>query len=249
MTKLEICAYSLESCIAAQEAGADRIELCSGIGEGGTTPSAGLIMMARKAVKIELAVMIRPRGGDFCYSDLEFELMQQEIYWAKELGTDSLVLGILKPDASIDISRNQALLAAASPLPVTFHRAFDMAKNPMTALEDLIQLGMKRILTSGQQSRAIQGKDLLRDMVQKANNRIELIAGGGVNEYSALELLQTGVNALHFSAKSSRQSLMEYQQNGISMSNINASEYEIQYADKTKIQEIIKIIQNYNNES
>jgi copper homeostasis protein len=187
---VEICAFSLESCLIAQRAGANRIELCGGMFEGGTTPSAGLIRMATQSIKIPIYVMIRPRGGDFCYSETEFEVMKTDILLAKNLGTNGLVFGILNPDGTVDSGRNKELIELAKPLGVTFHRAFDVSREPFEALESIIECGFERILTSGQKNTAIEGKGLLAELVKKANHRIEIMAGSGVNAQNAVELWQ-----------------------------------------------------------
>ena len=147
--EVEICTFSLESCVNAQLAGASRVELCSGMYDGGTTPSAAMIRMAREKLSIELYVMIRPRGGDFLYSDLEFELMKEDILYARSCNADGVVFGILKADGSVDVERTKELVEWAAPMKVTFHRAIDMTRNMEEALEDVVRAGCYRILTSG----------------------------------------------------------------------------------------------------
>jgi copper homeostasis protein len=185
---IEVCAYSLESCINAQAGGAGRIELCGGLGEGGTTPSAGLIEVVRQHIDIDLYVMIRPRGGDFVYDVFEEEIMRKDIDLAKKLGANGVVLGILTADGQVDVQRTKALVDYASPLKVTFHRAFDLTPDPVKALKAVIETGAERILTSGQKATAIQAIDLLRKLAQESNGAIEIMAGGGVNHTNAAEL-------------------------------------------------------------
>ena len=146
---VEICTFSLESCLNAQLAGASRVELCSGMYDGGTTPSAAMIRMAREKLSIQLYVMIRPRGGDFLYSDLEFEMMKEDIRFAKACWADGVVLGILNADGSVDVRRTRELVELAAPLKVTFHRAIDMTRDMEEALEGIIEAGCYRVLTSG----------------------------------------------------------------------------------------------------
>jgi copper homeostasis protein len=169
---LEICANSVKSCVEAQKGGAYRVELCAGIPEGGTTPSYGDIILARQLLNIKLNVIIRPRGGDFLYDDLEHKIMLQDIKNAVNLGADGVVFGCLTADGDIDIKRNKELIEAAGDLSVTFHRAFDMCKDPFVALEKIIELGFDRILTSGQKPKAAEGVSLLKELVRKAGDRI-----------------------------------------------------------------------------
>jgi copper homeostasis protein len=240
---IETCAFSLESCLIAQRAGANRIELCGGMFEGGTTPSAGLIQMATKAVQIPVYVMIRPRGGDFCYSETEFEVMKTDLNLAKTLGAKGLVFGILKPDGTIDIERNKALIELSKPLGVTFHRAFDMSRDPFEALESIIECGFERILTSGQKNTAIEGKELLKELIKKANNRIKIMAGSGVNIQNAHELWQTGIDAIHLTGKGIVNSKMTFRKPNVSMiSAALSNEYEIYESDFNKIRAVIESI-------
>ena len=232
---LEICCFSLESCLTAQKAGANRVELCGGMFEGGTTPSAGLIRLARQNLNIKLYVMIRPRGGDFCYSDSEFEVMKADILTAKNCGADGVVFGILNPDGSVDKTRTSELVNLTKPLKVTFHRAFDVAENPFQALEDIIACGCERILTSGQKNTAIEGIDLLKTLVKKSQNRIEIMAGSGVNAQNAQQFLNIGVHALHLTGKGIQESKMTFRKPDLSMTNSSlSSEYEVYEADLEK---------------
>jgi copper homeostasis protein len=240
---LEICCFSLESCLIAQKAGANRVELCGGMLEGGTTPSAGLIRLARQNLHIKLYIMIRPRGGDFCYSDAEFEVMKADILTAKNLGVDGVVFGILNPDGSVDKTRTSELVNLAKPLKVTFHRAFDVAKNPFQALEEIIDCGCERILTSGQKNTAIEGIDLLETLVEKSNNRIKIMAGSGVNAQNAKQLLDIGVHSLHMTGKSIQESKMTFRKPDVSMINSSlSSEYEVYEADFEKCKAVAEQI-------
>lgn len=224
--KFEICANSVESCLAAQEGGADRVELCAGIPEGGTTPSYGEIKVARRLLTTTLLhVIIRPRGGDFLYTPLEQERMEEDIRLCRELGVDGVVIGCLTPEGEVDMEMNRRLIALAkgdasswsasgknlSPMTVTFHRAFDRTADPMKALEDIIYLGCDRILTSGQQPKAIDGIHLLAELEQKTEGRIKLLAGSGVNEDNIREIFEaTGIHEYHFSARVNVPSRMKH---------------------------------------
>ncbi len=209
---IEICANSLQSALNAQKAGADRVELCDNLYEGGTTPSAATIRLARKHLKIDLFVLIRPRGGDFCYSELEVELMVEDIKFAKDTGVDGVVFGVLQSNGKIDKETNRRLLEVAKPMKTTFHRAFDVCVNPLEVLEEIIELGFDRILTSGQKARAIEGVDLIGQLVEKSEGRIAILVGSGVNAGNIVALEEkTGAGEFHFSAKDLVQSKMEFE--------------------------------------
>lgn len=241
--QVEVCAFSIESCLNAQQAGATRIELCGGLYEGGTTPSYGLIKRAREVTTLQLYVMIRPRGGDFCYDDEEFLVMKQDIELAKELGADGVVFGLLLPTGEVDEVRTAELVALAKPLQVTFHRAFDVAKEPFEALEAVIRTGAVRILTSGQENSALDGAELLTQLAKKAAGRIDLMAGSGVNVMNAVRLAQTGVQALHLTGKAARKGQMIYQKEGVSMASVlPTDEYEIIYSDALKIRSVVEAV-------
>ncbi len=235
---IEVCAYSLESCLIAQRAGAGRIELCGGMPEGGTTPSAGLIRLARKHLHIPLFVMIRPRGSDFLYTDDEFAVMQADIDVARSLGVDGVVLGILNADGTIDEVRTRQLIEYARPMPVTFHRAFDMTPDAAEALEAVVRTGAIRILTSAQQATAQAGIPLLGELVKQAAGRIEIMAGAGVNAENAGPLWATGVDALHTSGSVRHESGMQFRQPAVSMASATPGEYERVEADEDKIRAI-----------
>ena len=216
--KFEICANSVASCIAAQEGGADRVELCAGIPEGGTTPSFGMIRNARECISIALNVIIRPRGGDFLYSETELREMVYDIQAAKELGADGLVFGCLRPDGSVDMEAMSVLMEAAGDTPVTFHRAFDHTSDPFKALEDIISLGCARILTSGCRPTALEGADLLAQLVEKAADRIIIMPGCGVREGNIAEIARlSGAREFHFSARESVESGMLFRNPEVAM--------------------------------
>lgn len=239
--KIEICANSVASCIAAQQGGAHRVELCAGIPEGGTTPSYGMIQQARQNINIKLHVIIRPRGGDFLYNTIEQQIMQQDIAVARQLGADGVVFGCLTPDGQIDTQANQQLIDAASGLSVTFHRAFDMCSDPHQALEQLIALRFDRVLTSGQEATAPQGIPLLKKLVQQADNRIIILPGCGVNEANIAQIAaETGACEFHMSARSKQESNMTYRNNRVSMGGtVVIDEYRQEVTDPHKVRNLI----------
>lgn len=198
--ELEICVDSVESAIAAAKGGAQRVELCSALSEGGITPSAGLISEVRAAIDIRLFVIIRPRGGNFVYSDHELSVMRRDIRDAQVRGVDGVVLGVLTSERAVDISRTRELVVLARPLQVTFHRAFDACHDFDRALEDVIASGADRILTSGGKSDAVKGMNALAALQQKAGNRIRIMAGGGVRLANVRNVaLRTGIREMHTS--------------------------------------------------
>ncbi|MDO4789537.1 MAG: copper homeostasis protein CutC [Porphyromonas sp.] len=241
---LEICANSVASCIAAQEGGAQRIELCAGIPEGGTTPSYGMVKKAREAVSIGLYIIIRPRGGDFLYSPTEVEEMIEDIKIFKTLGVDGFVFGALTPDGEVDKEICKRLIEAAEGFPTTFHRAFDMAKDPKQALEDIIELGFERILTSGCMPNALEGVSNIAMLVREAQDRIAIMAGCGVNASNVHEIVQmTGVKEVHGSFRSPIESKMRYRNSVVSMGGtVVVEEYSTPQTDAEKVKEIINII-------
>ena len=247
-TELEICVYSVEAAIAAQKADADRVELCSGFTEGGLTPGAGAIRMVRKLLNIECYVMIRPRGGDFCYSDTELQQMHHDIEYAKSCGVDGVVLGVLQPNGHVNIIRTRELVQHATPLKVTFHRAFDLTANPFQALDDLVVCGCCRILTSGQKATAEQGLDVIRKLVSYSAGRMDIMAGSGVNTENACKLIETGVHALHFSAKKIIPSRMMYRNPAVPiMQKDQISDYGLVGIDEEKIRRMTEIIRKFQD--
>ena len=197
----EICIDSVAGARAASEAGADRVELCAALIEGGITPSRGLIRRARAIPKIKLQVMIRPRGGDFLFNDDEFAEMEFDIDTAKSEGADGVVIGLLKADGRIDAERSRALIERAKPLSVTFHRAFDMTPDPFEALETLIGLGVHRVLTSGQEPSVLEGLPLISELVKRADSKITIMPGGGITARNIERIIATAKpKELHFAA-------------------------------------------------
>ncbi|MGA9672434.1 MAG: copper homeostasis protein CutC [Terracidiphilus sp.] len=224
---LEICVDSVESAIAAERGGAQRVELCNDLLEGGITPSAGLIASVRRSIAIGLFVMIRPRGGDFCYTGLEFEVMQEEIQQARRLGADGFVLGLLNEQGGVDVPRTQQLVELAGPLPVTFHRAIDMTPKPSMALFDVLATGACRILTSGGAPNASLGMREIAQMVETAKGRISIMAASGITaDTIAVVAQQTGATEFHSSARTEFSSPVQFRKKGMAMGDIREREYK-----------------------
>jgi copper homeostasis protein len=237
---IEIVVYNIESAIKAAAGGADRLELCDNPGEGGTTPSYGTIELVRQNVSIDLFVMIRPRGGDFNYSNYEFHAMKRDIIQCQKLSVDGFVFGILNPDGTIDKKRCAELIQRSRPLKVTCHRAFDMTRDPFEALEDCIEAGFDRILTSGQQAQAQKGAELIGQLIEKAKNRIAIMPGSGVNENTVAEIVRkSGAGEIHFSASAFRESSMQFRNEQIAaMGSDEGSEFRLRTVDPEKIKKI-----------
>jgi len=239
--KLEIIGFNIESCIAAQEAGANRIELCAGPGEGGTTPSYGFIKAAREKLQIELYAMIRLRGGDFLYSDDDFEIMKNDVAICKELGCNGIVTGILTTDGKVDKNRCRELIEMAYPLEATFHRAFDRVADPFEALEDIIELGFERILTSGLKPKAMDNLELLSKLVKQSDERIIIMPGSGVTAENIITIAEsTGAKEFHSSATFVKQSEMEFHNNEMNES--------LNYVcvNKEAVKKMVQLLGDYN---
>jgi len=240
---VEICVDSVESAVAAQNGGADRVELCDNLVEGGTTPSLGAIEIARDSLQIGLSVMIRPRGGDFLYSDIEFETMKRDIAAAKGAGADAVVFGLLDEDGTID-KRTAELVQLSRPMSVTFHRAFDVSRDPFESLEALISAGVDRILTSGQQPNADKGYELIGKLVEAAGERIVILACGELDEQNIGRVVaKTGAREVHFTAFAQTESQMRFRNDRVYMGDPSApSEYLRKITDASKVREIIDSI-------
>jgi copper homeostasis protein len=243
--KVEVCAGSVQSVIEAEKGGASRVELCDNLFEGGTTPSAATIELSSRLVAIPVYVMIRPRGGDFLYSDVEFEIMKRDVFFAKQYGASGIATGILLPDGSVDERRTEELVRIAADLNmgVTFHRAFDMCANPYKALETVIAIGCERILTSGGENKAIDGKSLIKELTVAAAGRISIMAGSGVNPANVRELIEyTGIEEVHVSGKRRLAGGMLYRNPKINMGGISGiPEYETDVTDAEIIRQIMKV--------
>lgn len=239
---LEVCANSVQSAIEAQKGGAVRVELCDNLGEGGTTPALSQIEITRKNIDIQLNTIIRPRGGDFLYSDLEFEIMKQDIHNCGKAKCDGVVFGILNPDGSIDKKRNLELVDIARQygMSITFHRAFDRCKDLFSSLEEIIELGCNRILTSGGMNTAIEGGSVIKRLIEQAKGRISIMPGSGITENNIYELVKaTGLKEFHGSFRSKYMGKMEY----LSPVFTDDEEYYILQTDPEKVR---KAIENAN---
>jgi copper homeostasis protein len=234
---VEVVVYNFESAMKAQQGGADRIELCANPAEGGTTPSYGVIELVRQHLNIDVYVMIRPRGGDFLYSIEEYHAMKKDIEACKKLSVDGVVFGVLEQDGRIDKEKCKKLISQARPMKVTCHRAFDMTPDPYEALEDCIESGFDRILTSGQHKQAILGVDVIAKLINRANGRIIIMPGAGVNENTAAEITaKTRAREIHCSVATQRESGMRYRNNKIAgMGAHEGAEFKILTVDPERI--------------
>ena len=241
---IEVVAYNIESALLAQEGGADRIELCDSPGDGGNTPSYGVVEALRPHINMDIYAMVRPRGGDFLYSTYEYFAMKRDILAFQKLSVDGVVFGILNPDGTIDKKRCKSLIDLARPLKVTIHRAFDMTRDPFEALEDCVEVGFDRILTSGQKAKAIEAIDLIAELVKKANGRISIMPGSGVNESNVQEIIsQTGVKEIHFSASAFRHSEMQFQNKAIAgLGSEPGAEYKLRTLNLQMIKNIRALV-------
>lgn len=239
---LEICVDSIDSALAAHRGGAHRIELCSSLLEGGLTPSAGVMRAVRQRVSLAVFVMIRPRGGDFLYSDAEFEAMKEDIRAAKSLGADGVVLGLLSELGRVDVVRTQELVELARPLETTFHRAFDLSDDLDQSLDDVIATGASRILTSGGAETAPEGAEQIRRLVEAARHRIVIMAGSGIQSRNLRQVLAaTSVAEVHASAKAPVASAMRYHKD-VAMGSGQQDEYTRQVANEEEVRALRKIL-------
>lgn len=242
--EIEVCCDGWEEAKAADEAQVDRIELCCGIGAGGLTPSRGLIELVHEKLEVDCHVLIRPRSGDFLYATEEIEIMKREVLFCKETGVEGVVLGFLTADGAIDISLTQEFVDLARPMKVCFHRAFDMSIDPLKALEELKQIGVDYILTSGQAATAPQGVDLLRELVQQQGDHLKIMPGAGVRAHNLESLMrQTGASSFHMSARIHKDSPMKYRKSSVSMgAQSHDVEYQIQSHDVEVLKQAVKVI-------
>jgi len=237
---LEICAGDLDSVYAAAEGGATRIELCSALSEGGITPSLGLLQESRKVEGLQIHVLIRPRGGDFLYTPAEVDCMARDVETAIQAGADGVVIGALLPDGSIDTDTCRRLIDRAKGRNVTFHRAFDLCRDPKSALETVISLGCNRILTSGCCQTAQEGIPTLRQLVRQAGDRLTILPGGGVNpDNAAIIMRETGCRELHASARHSVTSRMAYRNQSVAMGTPGSDEYSRNITDPAIVRHIL----------
>lgn len=236
---LEVCAGSYRSALAAAAGGADRIELCSGLSEGGLTPSYGVLRAALQIPNLKKHVLIRPRSGDFLYSHDELLVMADDVALAAELGADGVVIGALTKDGDVDMDAMELLMERSASMDVTFHRAIDVCRNPLKALEDIISLGCHHVLTSGQAATAEDGVPLIKKMVEVAAGRISIMPGCGVTPSNVAKIVrETGVYEIHASAKGIVNSLMEFRHPGVSMGNKGTDEYACVETLQTIVEEL-----------
>ncbi len=241
---LESCVDSVESALAAERGGATRLELCGNLIIGGTTPSPWLYKEIRKVSDIRIHALIRPRFGDFCYTDHEFEIIRGEVRMFRELGAEGVVIGILKPDGTLNMEQMKILMEEAGEMSVTLHRAFDVCVDPLEALEQAKSLGINTILTSGQKNSAREGKDLLKELVARENGEITIQVGSGVDANAIAELAPyTKARAFHMSGKKTLESPMVYRKEGVSMGMPSISEFEIFLTDEEKIRAARKVLE------
>jgi len=241
MIEMEVCANSVASAIEAQLGGAKRVELCASLTEGGTTPSYAQIAMAKKMLDIEVFPIIRPRGGDFLYSNLEFELMKEDVRICKSLNCEGIVTGILTREGKVDKVRCAELVELAKPMQVAFHRAFDMADDMYEALEDIISLGMVRILTSGGKASALKGAAILSNLIALAGDRISIMPGAGVSTNNIAALISmTGAKVFHASARLPVSSEMNYRNEQLSM-GADTDEYSTTLTNAEMVKKLLEL--------
>jgi copper homeostasis protein len=244
--KIEVVVYNIESALKALEGGADRIEVCADAGSGGTTPSAGVLEVIRQNVSIDVYAMIRPRGGDFLYNNYEFHSMKRDLMQFQRMSVDGIVFGILNADGTLDKKRCAELINRARPLKITCHRAFDRTIDPLQALEDCIEAGFDRILTSGQRNTAREGTDMIAHLVRAAQGRISIMAGSGINQGNVADIVRlTKVEEIHFSATSYRESQMRFANPNLrSMGSDAEHEFEVRFVDPEIIRSIRREAEN-----
>lgn len=237
---IEACVDTVESALAAEAGGADRIELCDALETGGLTPSAGKIALCRERLRIPMVVLIRPRGGDFLYGDTESELMLRDIALAKGMGAAGVAVGALRADGTIDEPRLRAMILAARPMEVVFHRAFDGTPDPLRALETLTALGVDRVLTSGQAATALEGAGMLKRLVTAAAGRVAILAGGGVNEENAAAIVQKGgVRELHIRGTTAVASGMTFKRPGFDLTKPLMPDNVRAVTDATRVRAVV----------
>jgi copper homeostasis protein len=242
--RIEVCVESTDGLLAAEAAGADRAELCAALIEGGITPSWGMILEARRRARIPFHVIVRPRGGDFLYSPVEFEAMLADVGALREIGVAGVVVGCLSPDGTIDEARMRALVEAARPLSVTCHRAFDMTRDPVEAVEALVRCGVDRVLTSGQRATALAGIDILRRTHEAARGRLLIMACGALDERNIAEVLRRSeADELHFAALTTVSSGMSFQNPDVGMGGTDVErEFELTLTDREAVRRTIAAV-------
>lgn len=244
---LECCVDSVESALEAKKGGADRIELCSALIIGGLSPSKALFEKIKSEVDIRTHVLLRPRFGDFCYTEYEHEIIKDEVRMFRELGADGVVIGNLTPDGCLNLSQMRELAEAASGMSITLHRAFDMCSEPLRTLEEAKTLGINTILTSGQKNNCVDGTDLLAELVRQAGDEIDILIGGGVDAAVIPELYEkTGASSYHMSGKVTLDSKMKYRKEDVSMGVASMNEYQIWRTSADRIKAAKSVLEHFN---
>ncbi|MEY8427195.1 copper homeostasis protein CutC [Lachnospiraceae bacterium 46-15] len=245
---LETCIDSVESAIAAERGGANRLELCGNLIIGGTTPSPALYQEVRRNCGLKIHALIRPRFGDFCYTGHEFQIIRGEVKMFRELGADGVVIGCLHPDGALNLEQMRMLVEEAGNMSVTLHRAFDVCRNPYEALEAAVGLGINTILTSGQANTCLAGRKLLAELAEQAAGRIDILVGSGVDAAVIRELYpQVKTQSYHMSGKMTLESKMEYRKEGVNMGLPSFSEFEIWRTSEEKIREAAEVLRGLQN--
>jgi copper homeostasis protein len=241
---LECCVDSVESAIAAAKGGANRLELCSSLITGGVTPSKSLYEIVKRYCNLKLHVLIRPRFGDFLYSDYEFEVMKKEVEMFRGLGADGVVIGCLNADGTLNLKQMEDLIQEAGDMSVTLHRAFDVCSNPREAWKQASDIGISTILTSGQKNTCIEGKDLIGELVRNAAGKVDILVGGGVNAEVIKQLwAHTKAQCYHMSGKTIRESNMHYRKEDVSMGIAALNEYQIWQTEEKQIELVRKLLE------
>lgn len=246
---LEVCADSVQSAVSAWEGGADRIELCSGLVIGGLSPSPALFKQVRRYTDLKIRTLLRPRFGDFCYDDYEFQTLKEEVEMFRDLGADGVVIGILNPDGTLNMEQMKELTDAAGDMGITLHRAFDVCRDPYETLEQCVSLGIDTILTSGQRSSAWEGRSLLAELAEKSRGRVEILAGAGITPKIIDKLADcTGVRSFHMSGKKVTDSRMEFRKEGVPMGIPGFSEFEIWQTDRELVRRAAGVMERLREE-
>lgn len=246
---LEACVDSVESALAAARGGADRLELCGNLIIGGTTPSPAVFETIRENSDIRIHALIRPRFGDFCYTDYEFEVIRREVRLFRRMGADGVVIGILRPDGTLNLEQMKRLMEEAEGMSVTLHRAFDVCRDPYEALEQVKALGIHTVLTSGQGNTCGEGREVLKNLVQQAGNGLSIMVGSGVNAEVIREMADyTGATAFHMSGKETLESDMEYRREGVCMGLPVASEYVLWRTKEEEIRRARRVLDGLEEE-
>lgn len=240
---LEVCVDSVQSAVAAQKGGADRVELCSALVIGGLSPSVAMFRQVKENTDLKIRVLLRPRFGDFCYDEYEFRTLKDEVKQFRELGADGVVIGILRPDGTLNMEQMEELVKAAGDMGITMHRSFDVCRDAYQALEQCVSLGIDTILTSGQKRTAWEGRRLISELVKRGGGRIDILAGAGIGPDVIDQFAEyTGVRSFHMSGKKVLESRMEFRREGVPMGIPGFSEFEIWQTDEEQVRKAVEIL-------